>query len=357
MKFSNQGSRHKKNAILGYSNQFKYIYFMKTIRWGILACGRIAKKFAADLNLVEGAELVAVASRDIEKAIVFAEEFQVKQAFGSYEELVKFDEVDVIYVASPHSHHHEHTLLCLNHGKAVLCEKAFAINSKQAEEMVALARTKKVFLMEALWTRFLPHFLKVKEMMGEGKLGDVKGVMANFGFKPTDPVPQRLFDPALGGGALLDIGIYPVFLAQSLMGVPDKILADMNPASTGVDEQCSIQFKYNDGRSASLFATLASNLETDADIFGTAGRIRLTSRFYEPSATIQYYPGHVDSRTLIPIERGPGFGYQHEAHHVNECLRQGLTESPVWGLSDTIELMQTLDRIREQMGLRYGVDG
>lgn len=328
---------------------------MKTIKWGILACGRIAKKFAADLKLVEGAHLVAVASRDIEKAKAFANEFNVQHAFGSYDELVKFDDLDVIYVASPHSHHHEHTLLCLNHGKAVLCEKAFAITSKQAEEMVALARLKKVFLMEALWTRFLPHYLKVKEMMQEGKIGDVKGVLANFGFKPAEPVPQRLFDPALGGGALLDIGIYPVFLAQSLLGVPDEIAAHMNPAPTGVDEQCSIQFKYNDGRSANLFATLASNLETDADVFGTAGRIRLTSRFYEPSATIQFYPGHVDSRTLIPIERGPGFGYQHEAHHVNECLRQGLPESPIWTLDETLNLMKTLDRIREKMGLVYDV--
>lgn len=330
---------------------------MRTIKWGILACGRIAKKFASDLKYVEGAELVAIASRDIEKAKAFATECPAKHVVGSYEELVQLGDVDVVYVASPHSHHHEHTLLCLNHGKAVLCEKAFAINAKQAEEMIALARSKKVFLMEALWTRFLPHFLKVKSLIEEGKLGEVKGVLANFGFKPIQPVPQRLFDPALGGGALLDIGIYPVFLAQAILGVPDEILAHMNPAPTGVDEQCAIQFKYNDGRTASLFSTLASNLETDADIFGTSGRIRLTSRFYEPSATIQYYPGHVDSRTLIPVEREPGFGYQHETHHVNECLRQGLTESPVWTLSDTLELMQTLDRIRVQMGLKYGVDG
>ena len=326
---------------------------MKTIRWGILACGRIAKKFAADLQFVEGAELVAVASRSLERAEAFAKEFPAKHVLGSYEALVALEDVDVIYVASPHSHHYEHTLLCLKHGKAVLCEKAFAINSKQAEEMVALARTRKVFLMEALWTRFLPHYLKVREMIGNGELGDLKGVIANFGFKPQEPVPQRLFDPSLGGGALLDIGIYPVFLAQSLLGVPDDITAHMNPAPTGVDEQCSIQFKYENGISANLFATLASNLETDADIFGTAGRIRLTSRFYEPSATIQYYPGHVESRTLVPLEREPGFGYQHEARHVGECLRQGLTESPVWGLEDTLGLMKTLDRIRLAMGLVY----
>jgi predicted dehydrogenase len=326
---------------------------MRTIKWGILACGRIAKKFAADLQFVEGAELVAVASRSIERAEAFAKEFPAKHIVGSYEELVQLEDVDVIYVASPHSHHYEHTLLCLNHGKAVLCEKAFAINSKQAEEMVALARSKKVFLMEALWTRFLPHYLKVKSLIEEGKLGQVKGVLANFGFKPMEPVPQRLFDPALGGGALLDIGIYPVFLAQSLLGVPDDITAHMNPAHTRVDEQCSIQFKYKNGMSANLFATLASNLETDADIFGTAGRIRLTSRFYEPSATIQYYPGHVETRTLVPLEREPGFGYQHEARHVGECLRQGLIESPVWGLEDTLGLMKTLDRIRLAMGLVY----
>ncbi|MEY4115100.1 MAG: hypothetical protein RLZ76_1793 [Bacteroidota bacterium] len=329
---------------------------MNKIRWGILACGKIAKKFAADLKLVEDGELIAVASRDVERAKQFAADFPAKYVFGSYEELVNCDEVDAIYVASPHSHHHEHTLLCLNHGKAVLCEKAFAINQQQAKEMIELARTKKVFLMEALWTRFLPHYLKVREMIAEGKLGELKGVLANFGFKPPEPVSQRLFEPALGGGSLLDIGIYPVFLAQSILGVPDSITAKMDPAHTGVDEQCSMVFHYKNGITANLFSTLASNLETDADIFGTKGRIRLTNRFYEPSATIQYYPDIITSRTIIPIEKEAGWGYQHEIRHVNECLQKGLTESPVWSLDDTFNLMQTLDRIRKEMGLIYKVD-
>ena len=328
---------------------------MKTIRWGILACGRIAKKFAADLQFVEGAELVAVASRSLERAEAFAKEFPAKHVLGSYEALVALEDVDVIYVASPHSHHYEHTLLCLKHGKAVLCEKAFAINSKQAEEMVALARTQKVFLMEAMWTRFLPHYLKVKEMLDEGKIGEIKGVLAHFGFRPLPPMPQRIYDPTLGGGALLDIGIYPVFLAQSLMGVPDEIMAHMIPASTGVDEQCSILFKYKNGQSANLYATFTTSLETDADIFGTGGRIRLTNSFYKPSSKIQYYTGLVDTLTSIPTETDPGFGYQHEARHVGECLRQGLTESPVWGLEDTLGLMKTLDRIRVAMGLVYEI--
>lgn len=329
---------------------------VKKIRWGILACGRIAKKFAADLRLVEGAELFAIASRDLDRAKAFAAEFPATHVLDSYEALVALKDVDVIYIASPHSHHHEHTLLCLQHGKAVLCEKAFAINSRQATEMVALAREKGVFLMEALWSRFLPHYRKVKEMMDAGMLGEVKGILANFGFKPNHPVPPRLFDPALGGGSLLDIGIYPVFLAQSLLGVPEKIMASMDRSSSGVDEQCSITFKYPNGVTANLFSTLASNLETDADIFGTSGRIRLTSRFYEPTATIQYYPGIVSTKTEIPIEREGGWGYQHEARHVQECLRAGLTESPVWGLDNTLALMQTLDRIRSAMGLVYSVD-
>ena len=329
---------------------------MTKIRWGILACGKIAKKFAADLKLVEDGELIAVASRDFERAKQFAADFPAKYVFGSYEELVNCEEVDAIYVASPHSHHHEHTLLCLNHGKAVLCEKAFAINQQQAKEMIELARTKKVFLMEALWTRFLPHYLKVRDMIAEGKLGELKGVLANFGFKPPEPVSPRLFEPALGGGSLLDIGIYPVFLAQSILGVPDSITAKMDPAHTGVDEQCSMVFHYKNGMTANLFSTLASNLETDADIFGTKGRIRLTNRFYEPSATIQYYPDIITSRTIIPIEKETGWGYQHEIRHVNECLNKGLTESPVWSLDETLSLMQTLDAIREAMGLIYKVD-
>lgn len=326
------------------------------IRWGILACGRIARKFAADLQIVEDAELIAIASRDKAKAIEFSNDFPAKYVFGSYQELVENSEVDVIYIASPHAQHHEHTLLCLNHGKAVLCEKAFAINSRQASEMIQLARNKNLFLMEALWTRFLPHYLKVREMISAGMIGEIKGVLANFGFRPVDPIPDRLFNPSLGGGALLDIGIYPVFLAQSLLGIPDEIHASMDMAKSGVDEQCSIIFKYAGGKTATLFSTLASNLETDADICGTHGRIRLTSRFYEPSATIQYYPNRVDSRQIIPLEKEPGWGYQHEIRHVNKCLLNGSKQSPLHSLDDTLSLMHTLDTIRSKMGLKYDVD-
>lgn len=329
---------------------------MDKIRWGILGCGRIARKFASDLQLVSEAELVAVGSRSRESAENFAKEFPVKKVHDSYESLVNDAGVDVIYIASPHSHHHEHTLLCLHHHKAVLCEKAFALNTKQASEMIALAQKQHVFLMEALWTKFMPHYQLAMKMLRDGQLGPIQNVLVNFGFAPTPPVPARLLDPALGGGSLLDIGIYNVFMALSVLGKPDVIEASMSPAPTGVDEQCAILFKYNSGAMAQLFCSFSSNLATEADISGREGRIRLTSRFYEPSTTFEYYPGRVDTRQIIPVYKEPGWGYQYEIRHVNECLKKGLTESPVMSHNDSLLLMETLDAIRAKAGIRYNAD-
>ena len=328
----------------------------QVIRWGILGCGRIARKFAADLQHVQDAELVAVGSRSQQAADEFASEFPVQYRHNSYEALQRNEAVDVIYIASPHGLHHKHTLLCLEHKKAVLCEKAFAINLRQAYEMIAFAREQQVFLMEALWTKFMPHYQAVQQMLQEGQLGNIKNVLVNFGFVPADPVPQRLFDPALGGGALLDIGIYNVFVALSVAGRPDAIEASITPAVTGVDEQCAILFRYNNGLMAQLFASFSSNVATEADISGDKGRIRLTTRFYEPSTTIEFYPGRTDSRQIIPFHKEPGFGYQFEARHVGDCLRQGLTESPVMTHNDSLLLMETLDRIRAVAGIHYDVD-
>jgi len=247
-------------------------------------------------------------------------------------------------------------LLCLQHNKAVLCEKPFAMNACQAKTMVDLAKEKSLFLMEARWTMFHPHYKKTHEMIGQGLLGDIRSVLINFGFKPAPPVPARLFDPALGGGTLMDIGIYNVFMAMSILGKPDVIEASMTPAATGVDEQCAILFKYSNGAMAQLFSSFSSNMATEADISGTEGRIRLTSRFYEPSAKVEYYPKYVDSREVIPVEKEAGFGYQYEARHVNDCLKRGLTESEVIPFADSLLLMETLDKIREVAGIRYGAD-
>lgn len=326
----------------------------KKIGWGILGCGKIAKKMAADLRLVADADLRFVAARQRQHAVAFAREFNVPNA-GDYFDLVRRPDVDVIYVATPHGLHDEHVRLCLENGKAVLCEKAFTINARQAQELIALAKTRGLFLMEAFWTRFLPHYEKAREVITT--LGNIRYVQAEFGFKPTPPVADRIYNPALGGGSLLDIGVYPVFLALDVLGKPDEIAAVMSPATTGVDEQCAIRFQYANGALAQLFSSFSVNLATGADIAGTHGRLRLTHRFHGPTAQLEYYPGPVDTRQLIETERAKGNGYEYEARHVTKCLQQGLTESPVRPLRDTLLLMETLDAIRKQMGLIYSVDG
>lgn len=326
------------------------------VRWGILGCGRIARKFAADLRLVADAELTAIASRNQETLELFAKDFPCRHVHNSYEGLVTNKEVDIIYVATPHSHHHEHTMLCINNNKAVLCEKAFAINSRQAIEMVKTAREKKVFLMEALWTKFLPHYKKLQELLQQNKLGDIKSVLVNFGFNTAGNPAQRLFDPLLGGGTLLDIGIYNVFITMSVLGKPDFIEATMTSAPTGVDEQIAVLFKYNNGAIAQLFSSFITNLPTQAEINGRAGCITLTSRFYEPSATIQLSKKVPYEREIIAVAKEAGFGYQYEARHVNECLKKGLIESPVMTHADTLLQMEILDRIRMEAGIQYPAD-
>ncbi|HRG79213.1 MAG TPA: Gfo/Idh/MocA family oxidoreductase [Cyclobacteriaceae bacterium] len=329
---------------------------MKKIRWGILGCGKIARKFAADLKLVQDAELIAVGAREQATSATFAKDFPAKYVHGSYEALVSNPEVDVIYVATPHGLHHEHVMLCLKHKKAVLCEKAFAINYREAREMIDFAKAQNTFIMEAFWTRLLPHYLKMKELIAQGKVGAIKYLNAEFGFIPTPPFPPRLYDPALGGGALLDIGVYPIFLALDILGKPDHIDAVMTPASTGVDEQCAIRFRYNNGAIAQLFCSFASNLATGADVAGDQGRIRLTHRFHGPTTALEYYPGIVDTREIIPFEKAAGNGYEYEARHVNECLNMNLVESPVLTHELTLLLMQTLDIIRAKAGIKYPVD-
>jgi predicted dehydrogenase len=262
----------------------------------------------------------------------------------------------VIYVATPHALHHEHTLLCLKHKKAVLCEKAFAINLWQAQEMVNMSREKGVFLMEALWSKFLPQYQKLRELIDTGELGDIRNVLVNFGFIPQPPIPSRLYDPSLGGGSLLDIGIYNVFLVLSVLGRPDTIEASMTPSPENVDEQCAVLFKYKNGAMAQLFSSLTSNLGTEADIGGTKNRLRLTSRFYAPSANIELFTGREETKRLIPVQKESGSGYQYEARHVGDCLRKGLIESPVMTHADSLLIMETMDRIRSVAGIRYTVD-
>jgi predicted dehydrogenase len=328
----------------------------KKIRWGILGCGKIANKFASDLALVNDGELSAIGSRNPLKAESFSQLYKPKFVYHSYEELVTSAEVDAIYVATPHGLHHEHVKLCLLHGKAVLCEKAFSLNLTQAREMVDLARKQKVFLMEAFWTKFLPQYDKVLEIIQSGAIGEIKLIQADFGFKAPEPKAERLFKPELGGGSLLDIGIYPIFLAQSILGKPTQVHAFITPFESGVDEQCAMTMKFAGGALAVLSSTFAVDTPVEALIAGTEGRIMMRNRFHNALCTLEVVIGKADPET-IEVAREEGYGYQFEARHVNECLRKGLTESPVMTHADTLMLMETMDRVRKVCGVKYRIDG
>jgi predicted dehydrogenase len=327
----------------------------KKIRWGILGCGKIANKFASDLKLVRDAELSAIASRNLPKSKAFFELHEPKIVYNSYEALVQSGEVDAIYVATPHGFHYENVMLCLQYGKAVLCEKAFALNLTQACEMVDFARKQKVFLMEAFWTKFLPQYEKVMAIIRSGRIGEVKLIQSDFGFKAPEPKAQRLYDPLLGGGSLLDIGIYPVFLAQSILGKPTQLHAFITPYESGVDEQCAMTMKFAGGALAVLSSTFAVDTPVEAMIAGTAGRIVMRNRFHNALGTIELVMDKEEPQQ-IDVFREEGFGYQFEVRHVNECLHKGLTESPVMTHADTLMLMETLDRVRKVCAVSYGVD-
>lgn len=324
------------------------------VRWGILGCGKIAAKFASDLRLVKDAMLVAVASRDGEKAAEFGRTYGAQLVFDNYEALVS-SAIDVVYVATPHSFHHAHTMLCLNARKSVLCEKPFAMNRMQAQEMFQTAKSNGVFVMEAFWSKFLPQYRKVIELINGGAIGRISFIQADFGFRAPEPVPARLWDPLLGGGSILDIGIYPVFLAQSLLGKPEEVKASVTLYPSGVDQQCVIAMKHKSGALSSLSSTFSVDTPVQAVIAGTEGRIELRNRFHNATAQV-FLAKDRDSLQEVEVYREDGYGYQFEAQHVTDCLVNKLTESPVHTYQDTLDLMETLDRIRAACGISYPED-
>lgn len=322
----------------------------KRINWGILAPGNIARKFASDLKLVPGSILKGVGSRHIERSKAFAEEFGAGQAFGSYEELAKSPDIDVVYIASPHTSHFEHTMLCLEHGKHVLCEKPLAMNSHQVELMHKKAKEKNLFLMEAFWTRFIPSYQKFRQLALDGTIGEIKLIQADFGFNlPFEP-NHRLWNKELGGGSLLDIGIYPVFLALDIAGVPDEIKAKAFFSQTKIDESCAVIFSYESGKKiASLSSSIVSHTPIEAIISGTNGRIKLKRMWHIPSSI--EIETETEKQTIKFEEKG--FGYEYEISEVNKCLLEGKTESELFPLEFSHKLHQTLDKIRRQIGLEY----
>jgi predicted dehydrogenase len=326
----------------------------RTINWGILSTGRISEKFALDLQLVSNARLAGVGSRDPDRAREFAQKFKAEKAYGSYEELALDKDIDVIYIGTPHTSHCENTLLCLEKGKAVLCEKPFAMNEKEVLRMIAKARENNVFLMEAMWTRFIPAIRKSLQLIESGAIGDIVHIKADFGYKAQYDPAWRLFNKELGGGSLLDIGIYPVFLILLLLGEPDEIAADAIIGRTGVDELMSAYFKYYNGKMATLYSTLIANTPAEAEISGTKGYLRI-NRMWHMSRSLELHLNDGQSETFDFSYRG--MGYEYEAEEVTSCLQKGLKESDLLPLELSLQMIKVLDLMRKKCGITYQVDG
>ena len=324
----------------------------KTYNWAVLGCGRIAHKFVEDLKLLPNAKLYAAASRNQTRADTFANELGFEKAYGSYNELVNDEQVDIVYIATPHAFHREHALLCLQHKKATLCEKAFAINSKEAHEMVACAKKNKTFLMEAFWTRFQPSFLKAMEILQTKKLGELKMVRSDFAFNAEKDAQQRLYNIDLGGGSLLDIGIYPVFASLMALGKPIQIKTLTETGFTNCEESIIMSFKYANGAMASLVSSFASHSSIQTEYWCENGYLRLNKRWFAPTQISIWEKGS-EKEELIPVDPIDGKGYQFEAAHVMECLDQGKTESDWMSLQTSLDLMEVLDRVRADAGIVF----
>lgn len=323
---------------------------MTIIRWGILGTGNIAKQFARGLAELDDAKLVAVGSRTAEGAAAFAQQFGAERSHTSYEALANDPDVDAIYIATPHPMHKENTILCLEAGKAVLCEKPFAMNAREAGEMIDVARSRGIFLMEAMWTRFLPHMVRLRELLASGAIGELRMLQADFGFRTGFNPKHRLFNPDLGGGALLDVGIYPASLASMLFGAPERVTGMATMGETGVDEQSAMLFGYAGGQIAILSQAVRTNTPHEALLLGTAGRIRIHGSWWKATTMTLSADGKPDELIDVP---SPGNGYNYEAAEVGRCLRAGLTESATMPLDETLATMRALDEMRAQWGLRY----
>lgn len=319
------------------------------LRWGIVGPGGIAHKFATDLDIVGDGELLAVASRNIDKAKEFGNQYQAKYAFGSYDELFKCNEVDVVYIATPHTFHKELSIRAMNHGKHVLCEKPMGINVVEVEEMIIAAKRNKVFLMEALWSRFNPAIVRTKRLIEEGAIGDIGYLHADFAFYAMDkPEEGRVLNPNLAGGSLLDIGIYPIFLSYLLLGKPEKILSSSKFHKTGTEIQTSMIFDYATAQ-AILYSGFTSNSEMKAEISGSKGSIYLPGRWHEA----QGYSVEKDNEIEYFDLPAKGKGYTHEIDEVHICIRAGKLQSDIWSHQNSLDLAQLLYSVRTQNGITF----
>ncbi len=323
---------------------------MLMIRFGIIGLGKIAHKFAHDIALVEGCTLQSVGSRSSSKAKEFATHFQAPNYYNTYEQVTTDPDVDVIYIATPHTFHYENTMMCLHAGKAVICEKPFAMNEKEVKTMIKTAQEKKVFLMEALWTRFIPGTIKVKELIDRGTIGKINSISSNFGFAASQEPSNRLNRKDLGGGSLLDIGIYPIFISLLLLGKPEKIHALAQLNMQNIDQHCLMIMKFKNNATASLKSDLTSKLPIETIIYGSKGKITMEEPFHSTrKLTIDLH--HQESQ-IINTDLG-GYGYTHEIKEVVNCLENNQIESPLMPHQLSLDLINILDHVRSQIGWHY----
>ena len=324
----------------------------KTINWGIIGLGSIANSFAKDLALVPNAHLKGVASRTKKKAKEFAKEHHAEKAYGSYEKLFKDASIDIIYIATPHDSHAALSIAAMKAGKAVLCEKPLAVNAKQVKKMIKTAKKQKVFMMEAFWSKFNPSVKQCIDLAKSGRIGEVNYVNADFCFYKDAPAESRMFNLDLAGGSLLDVGVYPVFLAYSIFGKPEKILATARFHETGADIQTAAILKYKQGI-ANVFCGFVSESDTVAKIYGTKGRIYIDSRWHEAQSyrIVDGPNSNHNQEIVVKPTRGKGFFY--EIQECMQCLQEGKLESEEWSHKNSLELITIVDEIRAQCGLKY----
>jgi predicted dehydrogenase len=320
------------------------------IRWGIVGPGRIAESVLPDFAHVPHARVVAVASRSQERADAFGTRHGIERTHGSYAGILADPDVDVLYVATPHAQHHAIALAALRAGKALLVEKSFTATAAGAAEVIDEARRAGVFAMEAMWTRFQPAVVALRELVADGAIGEVRSIQADLGVSREYDPADRLFALELGGGALLDLGVYVVSFAQMLLGTPDRVVATGSLFPTGVDAEAALLLGYDDGRAATLLASLRQALPGQARLFGTAGWIDVLPRFHHPDTIVLHRPGR-DPETIIRPQLG--VGYAHEFLEVTECLRAGRTESAGMPLTDTLDVQDALGQAAEQLGVRH----
>ncbi|POX54755.1 oxidoreductase [Streptomyces sp. Ru71] len=323
------------------------------VRWGILATGGIAAAFTADLVDLPDARVVAVASRSEESAEAFAERFGIERAYGDWRSLAEDADVDVVYVATPHAAHRAAAGLCLTSGRNVLCEKPFTLNVREAGELVALAREHGRFLMEAMWMYCNPLVRRLKDLVDDGAIGEVRTVQADFGLAGPFPPAHRLRDPAQGGGALLDLGVYPVSFAQLLLGEPSDVTARAVLSPEGVDLQTAAVLSWDSGALASLHCSIVGGTAVTASVTGSAGRIDIPNGFFHPDRFVLHRDGKDPEEFAADPADGPRTSLRHEAKEVMRALRAGETESPLVPLDGTLAVMRTLDAIRGRVGVRY----